>query len=193
MSHKPHCAIDCSLEKKLLPLDQHIGVRIPGGQPNHSKADSPLTAHTPDRVSVVKNVGTHSRPGAESLDRPGLSPEELKAIDRDAETFLSRFAHAHAAAIARNTKAVRRRLLWLIAGRFQLKRGPKSDPQIVRAHQMLQQGVERRELLPRLVPGFNALDRYGQHLLRKSFYPKLRRYERSLLPASQKSHLKLSR
>lgn len=116
----------------------------------------------------------------ESAHRPALSPEELKAIDRDAEKFLTRFACAHAAAIARNLKAVRRRLIRLITTRFKLKRGPKPDSLIVEAEQMLRQGVKRREVYRRLLPGFDALDKYGRTLLGRGFGKKLDYYRRSL-------------
>lgn len=104
------------------------------------------------------------------------------AINQETEEFLSRFSRVHAAAIARNAKAVRRRLVQLIHSRFQLKRGPKPDPEIVQAYQMLQEGVEKRELIRRVKPGFDALDSHLQHLERKDFYPRLKRYELSQNP-----------
>src|SRR5271165_4569344 len=39
-----------------LTLDQHIGVRIPGGQPKHSKQLNPRTKQSPDFSSVGENV-----------------------------------------------------------------------------------------------------------------------------------------
>jgi hypothetical protein len=106
-----------------------------------------------------------------------LSPEELKAIEQTVAAFLSRFSRVHAAAIARNPKAVRHRLIRLISSHFQLKRGRKPDSTIVEAYRMLQQGVKRRELIRVLFPGFDALDPYVQHLARKGFYSKLKRCE----------------
>jgi hypothetical protein len=114
---------------------------------------------------------------AESHQQPSLSPKELRAIEQDTQQFLTRFASVHASAIACNTVAVRSRLVRLIVCHFRLKRGPKPDALIVKAHELLQQGAKRCDLLRSLIQGFDTLDTYGQHLVRKSFYAKLRRYE----------------
>jgi hypothetical protein len=109
---------------------------------------------------------------AESHQQPSLSPKELRAKEQDAQEVLTRFTSTHASAIARNTVAVRSRLVRLIVSQFQLKRGPKPDALIVKAHQLLQQGTRRCDLLRTFIRGFDTFDTYGQHLVRKSFYAK---------------------
>ena len=137
-------------------LDQHIGVRIPGGQPNQFKQLSSSSPRLPNRDSVGGNVGTGTG-----------YPLLLKKLERFIHDFTARVRREFASEIARDPKAFKTSVLRLVRKQLPPRRGRPNDPRIDAAVQMLQQGNTVKEVLRTQVPGFDQLDTYGRYLADK--------------------------
>lgn len=112
---------------------------------------------------------------------------DYAAIDRTVDAFLVSFRAKHALQIAQDPRGVILRLRRAIRSGFPLKRGPRPSPRVVKAHELkVKEGLRGRKLLRAVVRGFDGLDQPDQHLIRKNFYSKLKRYENSLLAAHEK-------
>ena len=140
-------------------LDQHIGVRIPGGQPKHSKYLSSHQTRAPNSATVVENVGTNLHPRG--------FPSLLNRLEPMIHDFLRQVRSEFASEIARDPKAFKTSVLRLVRKQLPPRRGRPNDPRIDAAVQMLQQGNTVKEVLRTQVPGFDQLDTYGRYLADK--------------------------
>ena len=138
-----------------LTLDQHIGVRIPGGQPTHSKALTFSLTHTPESTSVGDYVGT------------SIAPMVWVRIDAAARAFAAQLRREFKQEYERDPRALRTALLKAMRFEFPLRRGRPNDPRIDEAIRMLGEGKSIREILCLQTSGFEKLDTYGRYLAEK--------------------------
>lgn len=110
-------------------------------------------------------------------------PITYTAIDRAILDF-KRQNHAH---IAQNPRRVREGLVRRIRSYFDVKRGPRPEPRIVKFYPSWKSGGRHRGILRQLYPGFEKLDWLGQRELGKVADGKFKRYEQRLHHASKKS------
>ena len=83
----------------MLTLDQHIGVRIPGGQPKQSKEFKPNPTEGPNCDTVANNVASvGENVGAPRRSRSSPHfPQRLEAVVADfAQVIRSKFAQEFA-------------------------------------------------------------------------------------------------
>ena len=149
-----------------LTLDQHIGVRIPGGQPKQLKEVKPTPTEDPNCDNVANNVasvGQNAAAPRRSRSSPNF-PQTLEAVVADfVRVVRSKFAHE----VAHDPKALKSLVLRLVRKELPPRRGRPNDPRIDAAVRMFEQGKPTKEILRLQTRGFDKLDDYGRYLAEK--------------------------
>ncbi|HEX2712782.1 MAG TPA: hypothetical protein VHM88_11235 [Candidatus Acidoferrales bacterium] len=142
------------------------------------------TADSGQNESPPQQTTVHSS----RLAKPGPGKGDYVEFDRAVADYKRR----HAQETEENPRKVRDRLLRRVRSAFYIRRGPRTDPRVVKAHELKKRGWRGEKLLSLLYPHYRHLDQYERQALQKTGYAKLNRYERCLHP-KQAKHVRKKR